>query len=77
MLMKHVFVFTDQDYGSDVPHTSSAEADSSVKSVGRVLTKPAVEGAKTDKMEESLTCVICQDLLHDSVRCVRFTLSSS
>uniref|UniRef100_A0A6Q2YUP0 E3 ubiquitin-protein ligase CHFR n=1 Tax=Esox lucius TaxID=8010 RepID=A0A6Q2YUP0_ESOLU len=26
-----------------------------------------VEGAKTDKMEESLTCIICQDLLHDCV----------
>uniref|UniRef100_A0A8K9X536 E3 ubiquitin-protein ligase CHFR n=1 Tax=Oncorhynchus mykiss TaxID=8022 RepID=A0A8K9X536_ONCMY len=26
-----------------------------------------VEGATTDKMEESLTCIICQDLLHDCV----------
>lgn len=24
---------------------------------------------KPDKMEETLTCVICQDLLHDCVRC--------
>uniref|UniRef100_A0A3Q4BI57 RING-type domain-containing protein n=1 Tax=Mola mola TaxID=94237 RepID=A0A3Q4BI57_MOLML len=26
-----------------------------------------LDGSKTDKMEESLTCVICQDLLHDCV----------
>uniref|UniRef100_A0A7N8WRQ7 E3 ubiquitin-protein ligase CHFR n=1 Tax=Mastacembelus armatus TaxID=205130 RepID=A0A7N8WRQ7_9TELE len=32
-----------------------------------VLSKPPVEGTKTDKMEETLTCVICQDLLHDCV----------
>lgn len=25
---------------------------------------------KPDKMEETLTCIICQDLLHDCVRCV-------
>lgn len=24
---------------------------------------------KPDKMEETLTCIICQDLLHDCVRC--------
>ena len=30
--------------------------------------KERAEGAKTDKMEESLTCIICQDLLHDCVR---------
>ncbi|XP_066510581.1 E3 ubiquitin-protein ligase CHFR-like isoform X2 [Hoplias malabaricus] len=29
--------------------------------------KESGEGAKTDKMEESLTCIICQDLLHDCV----------
>ncbi|KAL2092214.1 hypothetical protein ACEWY4_012012 [Coilia grayii] len=29
--------------------------------------KERAEGAKTDKMEESLTCIICQDLLHDCV----------
>ncbi|KAJ8286002.1 hypothetical protein GJAV_G00033380 [Gymnothorax javanicus] len=31
------------------------------------LRKSAAEGNKTDKMEESLTCIICQDLLHDCV----------
>ncbi|MEQ2188353.1 hypothetical protein GOODEAATRI_014095 [Goodea atripinnis] len=30
--------------------------------------KPPVDETKTDKMEESLTCVICQDLLHDCIR---------
>uniref|UniRef100_A0AAQ6AAH8 E3 ubiquitin-protein ligase CHFR n=1 Tax=Amphiprion ocellaris TaxID=80972 RepID=A0AAQ6AAH8_AMPOC len=35
--------------------------------LGNLLSKPPVEGTKTDKMEESLTCVICQDLLHDCV----------
>ncbi|XP_041957982.1 E3 ubiquitin-protein ligase CHFR [Alosa sapidissima] len=29
--------------------------------------KERATGAKTDKMEESLTCIICQDLLHDCV----------
>lgn len=41
---------------------------SSKGTVGSSLPKPAVDGSKTDKMEESLTCVICQDLLHDCVR---------
>lgn len=36
--------------------------------------QPAPEGVrapamKPDKMEETLTCIICQDLLHDCVRC--------
>lgn len=35
---------------------------------GGLLSKPHVEETKTDKMEESLTCVICQDLLHDCIR---------
>uniref|UniRef100_A0A672S5M9 E3 ubiquitin-protein ligase CHFR n=1 Tax=Sinocyclocheilus grahami TaxID=75366 RepID=A0A672S5M9_SINGR len=29
--------------------------------------KEKSEGATTDKMEESLTCIVCQDLLHDCV----------
>uniref|UniRef100_A0A7N8Y388 E3 ubiquitin-protein ligase CHFR n=1 Tax=Mastacembelus armatus TaxID=205130 RepID=A0A7N8Y388_9TELE len=33
----------------------------------RRKTENSVEGTKTDKMEETLTCVICQDLLHDCV----------
>uniref|UniRef100_A0A667ZDY9 E3 ubiquitin-protein ligase CHFR n=1 Tax=Myripristis murdjan TaxID=586833 RepID=A0A667ZDY9_9TELE len=35
--------------------------------LGELLPKAPVEGTKTDKMEESLTCIICQDLLHDCV----------
>uniref|UniRef100_A0A3B3DUP3 E3 ubiquitin-protein ligase CHFR n=1 Tax=Oryzias melastigma TaxID=30732 RepID=A0A3B3DUP3_ORYME len=58
---KKYFLFT-QHCGSGLPLSTctavSAEEDSS---------KPAVKGAKTDKMEESLTCVICQDLLHDCI----------
>ncbi|XP_036000494.1 E3 ubiquitin-protein ligase CHFR [Fundulus heteroclitus] len=34
---------------------------------GGLLSRPHVEETKTDKMEESLTCVICQDLLHDCI----------
>uniref|UniRef100_A0A8C9YAF2 E3 ubiquitin-protein ligase CHFR n=1 Tax=Sander lucioperca TaxID=283035 RepID=A0A8C9YAF2_SANLU len=54
-----------QHYDLDLPHTSSTEVVGSTK--GSHLSKPPVEGTKTDKMEESLTCVICQDLLHDCV----------
>uniref|UniRef100_A0A8C4HPQ0 E3 ubiquitin-protein ligase CHFR n=1 Tax=Dicentrarchus labrax TaxID=13489 RepID=A0A8C4HPQ0_DICLA len=61
-------LFTDKDYDLGLPHTSSTEVVGSTKgSLGSLLSKPPVEGAKTDKMEESLTCVICQDLLHDCV----------
>ncbi|XP_075960407.1 E3 ubiquitin-protein ligase CHFR [Anarhichas minor] len=54
-----------KDYDLDLPHTSSTEMVCSTK--GGLLSKPPVEVTKTDKMEESLTCVICQDLLHDCV----------
>ncbi|XP_054466538.1 E3 ubiquitin-protein ligase CHFR [Anoplopoma fimbria] len=54
-----------KDYNLDLPHTSSTELVCSPK--GALLSKPPVEVTKTDKMEESLTCVICQDLLHDCV----------
>lgn len=59
-----------KDYGdADLPHTSSTEVDSvSKRSCVHVESKPSADGTKTDKMEESLTCVICQDLLHDCVR---------
>ncbi|XP_078141366.1 E3 ubiquitin-protein ligase CHFR isoform X1 [Centroberyx gerrardi] len=56
---------TDKDYDLGLPHTSSAEAVGPAK--GRPLSKAPVEGTKTDKMEESLTCIICQDLLYDCV----------
>uniref|UniRef100_A0A669D8R7 E3 ubiquitin-protein ligase CHFR n=1 Tax=Oreochromis niloticus TaxID=8128 RepID=A0A669D8R7_ORENI len=49
----------DKSYELGVPCTSRPEVVSS--------SKPPAEGTKTDKMEESLTCVICQDLLHDCV----------
>ncbi|XP_076003628.1 E3 ubiquitin-protein ligase CHFR [Genypterus blacodes] len=56
----------DKDVG--LPHTSGTDALGPSKgSLQGLLSKPAVEGAKTDKMEESLTCIICQDLLHDCV----------
>ncbi|XP_069562713.1 E3 ubiquitin-protein ligase CHFR [Brachyistius frenatus] len=58
----------DKDYDLGLPHTSSTEVVGSTKgNLGNVLSKPPVEGTKTDKMEETLTCVICQDLLHDCV----------
>ncbi|XP_071338227.1 E3 ubiquitin-protein ligase CHFR [Trachinotus anak] len=58
----------DGDYDSSLPHTSTTEVVGSAKgSLGSLLSKPPVEGTKTDKMEETLTCVICQDLLHDCV----------
>lgn len=51
-----------------MPHTSSTEGAARGSAAPPVEAKPSAEGAKTDKMEESLTCVICQDLLHDCVR---------
>uniref|UniRef100_A0A7N8XWH3 E3 ubiquitin-protein ligase CHFR n=1 Tax=Mastacembelus armatus TaxID=205130 RepID=A0A7N8XWH3_9TELE len=57
-----------KDYDLGLPHNSSTEVVGSSKGcAGSVLSKPPVEGTKTDKMEETLTCVICQDLLHDCV----------
>ncbi|XP_044052231.1 E3 ubiquitin-protein ligase CHFR [Siniperca chuatsi] len=58
----------DKNYDLGLPHTSSTEVVGTTKgSLGSLLSKPPVEGTKTDKMEETLTCVICQDLLHDCV----------
>uniref|UniRef100_A0A665X5V2 E3 ubiquitin-protein ligase CHFR n=1 Tax=Echeneis naucrates TaxID=173247 RepID=A0A665X5V2_ECHNA len=57
----------EQNYDLSLPHTSSKEIVSAKGSPGNLLSKPPVEGTKTDKMEETLTCVICQDLLHDCV----------
>ncbi|XP_051922959.1 E3 ubiquitin-protein ligase CHFR isoform X1 [Hippocampus zosterae] len=36
-------------------------------STGSVMAQAPAEETKTDKMEESLTCIICQDLLYDCV----------
>ncbi|XP_037387860.1 E3 ubiquitin-protein ligase CHFR [Pygocentrus nattereri] len=47
---------------TDGPHElSSSISDSAAPA------KTGKDGEKTDKMEESLTCIICQDLLHDCV----------
>ncbi|XP_038129513.1 E3 ubiquitin-protein ligase CHFR [Cyprinodon tularosa] len=51
--------------GSDLGTGSSTETAGAAE--GGLLSKPHVEETKTDKMEESLTCVICQDLLHDCI----------
>lgn len=68
-----MFAWTGKDYGPDLPHMSTTEGvgpvTAGVRSNG---TKAPVDRTKTDKMEESLTCVICQDLLYD---CVRFGTS--
>ncbi|XP_071208811.1 E3 ubiquitin-protein ligase CHFR-like isoform X2 [Salvelinus alpinus] len=65
----------DKDYDFGLPHTSSiavvGPSPAKVSLIRDLLGKAAVavtvEEAKTDKMEESLTCIICQDLLHDCV----------
>lgn len=49
------------------PDLCSANTEVAGSATGGLLSKPLVEEAKTDKMEESLTCVICQDLLHDCI----------
>uniref|UniRef100_A0A674EYM5 E3 ubiquitin-protein ligase CHFR n=1 Tax=Salmo trutta TaxID=8032 RepID=A0A674EYM5_SALTR len=67
------FPFLDKDYDFGLPHTSSiavvGPSPAKVSLIRDLLGKAAVtvEEAKTDKMEESLTCIICQDLLHDCV----------
>lgn len=58
------WLFPGGDFELGLPRASDPPESSSSKG----STKPPVEGTKTDKMEESLTCVICQDLLHDCVR---------
>lgn len=68
------FPFLDKDYDFGLPHTSSiavfGPSPAKVSLIRDLLGKAAVtvEEGKTDKMEESLTCIICQDLLHDCVR---------
>jgi hypothetical protein len=71
-----LFPFLDKDYDFGLPHTSSiavvGPSPAKVFLIGDLFGKAAVavtvEEAKTDKMEESLTCIICQDLLHDCFR---------
>ncbi|KAL4636066.1 E3 ubiquitin-protein ligase CHFR [Arapaima gigas] len=60
---------TDKDYGlPGLADSGVTETGGSAKmSVGTLLQKGSTEGTKIDKMEESLTCIICQDLLYDCV----------
>ncbi|MGH0186170.1 UNVERIFIED_CONTAM: hypothetical protein FKN15_020431 [Acipenser sinensis] len=46
---------------------SEAESSQKVTPKDAYMEKGKAGGPKTDKMEESLTCIICQDLLHDCV----------
>uniref|UniRef100_A0A8C2KVA9 E3 ubiquitin-protein ligase CHFR n=1 Tax=Cyprinus carpio TaxID=7962 RepID=A0A8C2KVA9_CYPCA len=45
----------------------SSHSDSAQVPLRGAAGKEKAEGATTDKMEESLTCIVCQDLLHDCV----------
>ncbi|KAJ8415382.1 hypothetical protein AAFF_G00423620, partial [Aldrovandia affinis] len=53
---------TDKDYDFGLPDAGFGEAESPAPKAALValVGKSATEGAKTDKMEESLTCIICQ-----------------
>ncbi|XP_065106890.1 E3 ubiquitin-protein ligase CHFR [Paramisgurnus dabryanus] len=53
-------------FGSAYSDSSVSPAAPQLSSRGAAGTEKT-EGDKTDKMEESLTCIICQDLLHDCV----------
>ncbi|XP_030647577.1 E3 ubiquitin-protein ligase CHFR [Chanos chanos] len=53
-----------RETGSGAIESSEGDAKGSVVGM-EGKTKP--DGVKTDKMEESLTCIICQDLLYDCV----------
>ncbi|KAL0979226.1 hypothetical protein UPYG_G00182370 [Umbra pygmaea] len=63
----------DKDCDFGLPHTSSIQEVDPNPAKGNLIrdllgkAAVSVEGSKTDKMEESLTCIICQDLLHDCV----------
>uniref|UniRef100_A0A9J8CIJ8 E3 ubiquitin-protein ligase CHFR n=1 Tax=Cyprinus carpio carpio TaxID=630221 RepID=A0A9J8CIJ8_CYPCA len=55
---------TDKD---DQKGYGSSHSDSAQVPLRGAAGKEKAEGATTDKMEESLTCIVCQDLLHDCV----------
>lgn len=59
---------TDDGPDPGVSHTSISDV-SGPSAEGNVdaVPKPQAEAKKSDKMEESLTCIICQDLLYDCV----------
>uniref|UniRef100_A0A671Q0S5 E3 ubiquitin-protein ligase CHFR n=1 Tax=Sinocyclocheilus anshuiensis TaxID=1608454 RepID=A0A671Q0S5_9TELE len=58
----------DDQNGCGSSHSDSAvSAAAPPVSLRGAAGKEKTEGATTDKMEESLTCIVCQDLLHDCV----------
>uniref|UniRef100_A0A674NSG6 Checkpoint with forkhead and ring finger domains, E3 ubiquitin protein ligase n=1 Tax=Takifugu rubripes TaxID=31033 RepID=A0A674NSG6_TAKRU len=61
------FVYRKSEPEQNLPHMSTTEEVGPVKTGVNNVTKAPVDRPKTDKMEESLTCVICQDLLYDCV----------
>lgn len=58
----------DDGHDLGVPHASSTDGSGPCAGDNsNVGPKPQAEAKMTDKMEESLTCIICQDLLYDCV----------
>uniref|UniRef100_A0A673H2Q6 E3 ubiquitin-protein ligase CHFR n=1 Tax=Sinocyclocheilus rhinocerous TaxID=307959 RepID=A0A673H2Q6_9TELE len=58
----------DDQNGCGSSHSDSAVSAAAPQvSLRGAAGKEKTEGATTDKMEESLTCIVCQDLLHDCV----------
>ncbi|XP_077378368.1 E3 ubiquitin-protein ligase CHFR isoform X2 [Festucalex cinctus] len=49
------------------PSSTVETTVTTLASTGSLAAQAPAEETKTDKMEESLTCIICQDLLHDCV----------
>ncbi|KAK5608606.1 hypothetical protein CRENBAI_023240 [Crenichthys baileyi] len=58
---------TDDGKDSDLGSAQVVCTEMAGSAKGGPWHKPPVDETKTDKMEESLTCVICQDLLHDCI----------
>ncbi|KAF4074141.1 hypothetical protein AMELA_G00236140 [Ameiurus melas] len=52
---------------TDDPYRAYTVGESGAPAAPPKSGKDGGEGCKTDKMEESLTCIICQDLLYDCV----------
>lgn len=53
--------------GSNLPVSGGGTLTLPKMPLLELIGKEKLGSAKTDKMEESLTCIICQDLLHDCV----------
>ncbi|KTG33036.1 hypothetical protein cypCar_00009784 [Cyprinus carpio] len=59
---------SDDQRGCGSSHSDSAVSAAAPQvSLRGAAGKDKTEGATTDKMEESLACIVCQDLLHDCV----------